>query len=191
MITLQQFRKLKELQLIGISQEEINVKLGITKYIIKKWWRKTEEEFMAAEALKTPHLDQYRQLLVGKSGLSKTAIAVHLANVAIDKGYKAMYLTVDELLIVLKSKDTYPKAKLTHGRIVAADVLVLDDFLYLDLPKDDLELIYKTLMMLSGGASIVFIANREPIEWVNSAEDKYTTQLLINRAIASCEKMLL
>jgi len=129
-------------------------------------------------------------LLVGKSSTNKTATAIHLANTALDKGYKVMYLTIDELFIILNRKDDLAKAKLTHARLTAADVIVIDDFLYLDLGRDALELLYKTLMALTSSASIVFIANREPLEWVESANDKYTMKLLISRVVATCEKVL-
>ena len=130
-------------------------------------------------------------LITGKSSSGKTQIATHIASTAINLGYKVMYLSVDELLMIVKSKDTFQKAKLTHARVVAADMLIIDDFLYLDLKRDDLELLYKTLMGLKSTTSIVFVANREPQDWLISAEDKYATNLLINRTVFSAIKMLL
>jgi len=129
-------------------------------------------------------------LLVGKSNSHKTAIAVHLVNSALDRGYKVIYLAVDELFILLENKDKTQKANLVHSRLMSADVVALDDFLYLDLDKEKLELLYKTLMTLTGSTSIIFVVNRDPLEWVESAADKYTMQLLINRTIATCEKIL-
>jgi len=126
-------------------------------------------------------------LITGSHGVGKTALATHLANSAIDKSCKVLYLKLDELFIVLKNKDTLQQAKTTYTRIKSADVLVLDEFLYLDLPKQDLELLYKTIMGLNSTASIVFVVNREFSDWIASSEDKYTTQLLIQRAVASSE----
>jgi len=130
-------------------------------------------------------------LVVGKSNTNKTAIVTHLANTTIDNGCKAMYITQDEFLVVVKNKDVLQKAKITFARIKAADVLILDDFLYLDIDKNDLELLYKTLLTITSTTSIVFVANRTPQEWVNSTNDKYEMQLLINRVVSLCEKMLL
>jgi len=81
-------------------------------------------------------------LITGSHGSGKTALAVHLASAAIDKSFKVLYLKLDELFLVLKNKDTLQQARITYGRIKSADVLVLDEFLYLDLPKQDLELLY-------------------------------------------------
>jgi len=126
-------------------------------------------------------------LIMGSHNSGKTALAVHLANCAINSSYKVLYLKLDELFLVLKNKDILQQARITHTRIKSADVLVLDEFLYLDLPKTDLELLYKTIMSLNSTTSIIYVANREFSDWISSSEDKYTTQLLIQRAVASAE----
>ena len=130
-------------------------------------------------------------LISGKPNKSKTAIAAHLASTAIDKGHKAFYISLDEFLMVAKSKDALSGAKLTFGRIVKSDILVIDDFLYLDLLKQDLELLYKLLISLTSTTSIIFVSNRDPKDWIRSnIDDKYTLEFLISRAIAKCERML-
>ena len=131
-------------------------------------------------------------LISGKPNKNKTAIAAHLAYTAIDKGYKAFYITLDELLLVVKRKSELSGAKLTFSRILKSDVLVIDDFLYLDLERPDLELLYRLLISLTNTTSILFVSNRDPKDWVKSnLGDKYTVELLINRAITKCERMLL
>jgi len=64
MITINQFKEIKKLQLVGTSQKEISEKLGISIYAIKKWWDKTEEDFLSVQAQFTPYLDKYRQFIV-------------------------------------------------------------------------------------------------------------------------------
>ena len=129
-------------------------------------------------------------LITGKPMKNKTAIATYLANVVIDNGYKAFYITLDELLLVSESKEKLPQAKLIFSRILKSDVLVIDDFLYLDLPRGELEYLYRLLISLTATTSIIFVANREPKEWIRSSSDKYTLELIINRTIATCERML-
>ena len=64
MITHNQFKQLKQLQLIGASQRAIAERIGITKHAVKRWWKSTEEEFLAAEAARAPQLDQYRGFML-------------------------------------------------------------------------------------------------------------------------------
>jgi len=129
-------------------------------------------------------------LITGKSMKNKTAIATHLANTVIDNGYKVFYITLDELLLVAENKEKLPQAKLIFSRILKSDVLVIDDFLYLDLPREELEYLYRLLISLTATTSIIFVANRDPKEWIRSSSDKYTLELIINRTIATCERML-
>ena len=126
-------------------------------------------------------------LITGECGSGKTALVTYLANNAIEKGFKVYYTKLDELLTMVKGKETSSKAAVTLNRIKNADVLVLDEMLYLNIASADLELLYKTLMLINETTSIVFVTNRDVSEWLGSSEEKYTMQLLINRTIANTE----
>ena len=130
-------------------------------------------------------------LITGPCGVGKTALASHLASNAIEQGFKAQYVKLDELLLVLQNKDSSDRARARLSKIRYADILVLDEFLYLDLNKHDLEILYKLLMSLNDTTSIVFISNRDVSDWVQGSDDKYAMQLLINRAIAKAETIRL
>jgi len=135
---------------------------------------------------------KYENIVInGAHGAGKTALSTHLAHKAINKCYKILYLKLDELFLVLKNKEILQQAKVTFAKIKSADVLVLDEFLYLDLPKQDLELLYRAIMSLNSTTSIIFVTNREFSDWIAASEDKYTMQLLIQRAVASSELVLL
>jgi len=126
-------------------------------------------------------------LIIGECGSGKTALAIHSAENAICKGFKTFYLKLDELLLVVKNKDTLKKAKAKFNKLRDIDLLVLDEFLYLGIDKDDLALLYKILMSINETTRVIFISNREPSDWIATEEDKYTMQLLIQRAISSAE----
>ena len=126
-------------------------------------------------------------LVIGECGTGKTVLATYLANKAIEKCFKTYYIKLDELLVMVRGKDASNKAAATFNRIKNADVLVLDEMLYLNITSTDLELLYKMLMVINETASIVFVTNREMSEWLATAEEKYTMQLLINRAIVNTE----
>ena len=130
-------------------------------------------------------------LIIGACNMGKTALAVYLTSNAIEKGLKAFYIKQDDLLAVTKQKEVLPKASATFNKIRNADLLVLDEMLYLNISPEDLELLYKTVMFINDTTSIVFITNREISEWLKSNEDKYTMRLLIDRALANAETIRL
>lgn len=130
-------------------------------------------------------------LIVGKPNRGKTALASYLATNAIEQSLKVFYVKMDELITVLKQQETLSKARATFGKIKNADLLVLDEILYLNIANEDLELLYKAIMKLNETVSIIFISNREISSWYKAAEDKYTMQLLISRALADTELIML
>jgi len=130
-------------------------------------------------------------LIIGACNTGKTALAAYLTSNAIEKGQKAFYIKMEELLAVVKQKETLPKATALFNKIRNADLLVLDEMLYLNISPEDLELLYKTVMFLNDATSIIFIANREVSEWLKSNDDKYAMRLLIDRALSNAETIRL
>jgi len=130
-------------------------------------------------------------VIIGEPNTGKTALATYLVSNAIEKGFRAFYIKMDDLLAVLKQKEVLPKASATFNKIRNADVLILDEILYLDIAKENLEMLYKTIMFLNDTTSIVFVTNREISEWLAKAEDKYAMRLLVARAIENAEMVKL
>ena len=126
-------------------------------------------------------------LIVGEPNTGKTALAVYLSSNAIEKGFKAFYIKLDELLVVIRSKETFNKARATYNKVRNADLLIIDEMLYLEVAAEDLELLYKNIMLINDTASIIFVTNREISKWIKNAEDKYAMELLVKRAIENCE----
>jgi DNA replication protein DnaC len=99
----------------------------------------------------------------------KTTVSAHLAEGAINKGFKVFYLKLDGMLLVIKNKDMLKKARATFNKLRNIDLLVLDEFFYLDQSREYLALIYKKLMGINETTSIIFISNREPSDWIASS----------------------
>jgi DNA replication protein DnaC len=170
----------------AVAKARKNCNLPNAKFVKEKLNKGVQ--YQIEKLLSCDWLAKNRNLLVtGECGTGKTALAAYLASNAIEKGFKVYYCKLDDLLAVVKQKEVLPKASATFNRIKNADLLVLDEVLYLNIPKDDLELLYKTVMFLNDTTSIIFITNREISDWLKTAEDKYTMRLLISRAVENSE----
>ena len=88
---------------------------------------------------------------------------------------------------MLAKKDSLEKASITYNKIKNADVLVVDEMLYLNLSRQDLETVYRTLMFINDTTSIIFITNRESSELLRESDEKYTMRLLIERALTNAD----
>lgn len=80
-----------------------------------------------------------------------------------DSGYKVYYITLDELILTLKTKKANPKAKKTYEYIKSCDLLLVDEFMYIVLSPEELTLLYRALTFLGEAQSIIFITNIETV----------------------------
>lgn len=108
-------------------------------------------------------------MLSGHSGVGKIYIASGLCSDAIDKGYKAYFRTMDEILTTLKLKDITPSAKREYKCLCESDVIVIDDLMNITVDHDEVlanalldRLLYKCELIQLSGASY-WMKNRKRI----------------------------
>src|SRR5258706_8651022 len=77
----------------------------------------------------------YNVILMGPSGTGKTFISAGLCALAISKGYKAYFRTMDNLISTLKMKDMTNTAKAEHKRMLNAHLIVIDDIMLFPVEK--------------------------------------------------------
>lgn len=135
--------------------------------------------------------EEQNVLITGKCGVGKTAVAVMLGHLALEKGYKVYYIKCDEFIHVLKNNLINPREKKIYEYLKMSDVIIVDEMLYLNLPEEDLSLLYKELMFLSESRSVICITNRGLSDWKNAARDKHTMQTLIDRIFRDAKLLYL
>jgi DNA replication protein DnaC len=81
-------------------------------------------------------LDQgYNLMLMGPSGVGKTMLAGGLCADAIEKGYKAYFRTMEELINILKLKEVTRSALAQYKRLTKADLIIIDDIMLFPMEK--------------------------------------------------------
>lgn len=107
----------------------------------------------------------YNLMLTGPCGVGKTFIADGLCADAIDKGYKAYFRSMDEILTALKLKDIVASAKREHKNLTNADVIVIDDLMNIPVSRDDGSLLFVFINNLYESTSLIITTNKSPAEW--------------------------
>lgn len=125
--------------------------------------------------------DEGNLIIEGKCGKGKTTLAVILGNAAIEKGNRVYYLKQEDLLTCLKEKESNPKQNNVFNKLKDADLIVIDEMMYLPISIEDVVILYKGIMYLNDARSIIFITNRRLSEWKDMVEDKHTMETFVSR----------
>jgi len=70
---------------------------------------------------------QYNLILLGPPGVGKTHLSVGLGIAAIQKGFQVYFVTMGELLHLLKTQEFTHKSQVQIKRLQASDLVIIDD----------------------------------------------------------------
>lgn len=134
------------------------------------------------ETLKLKFLKENSNIIItGTCQTGKTALATKICIKAIENDYKVKYIWLDDFIYTCKLKDDVKHYKAIYNQLLNSDIIVIDDFLYTDIAKEDLNLLYKSIMFFNESRSIIFISNRQVDKWKDATDDKHLIQTLIDR----------
>lgn len=133
-------------------------------------------------------LDQvYNIILMGPSGTGKTYLAAGLCSQAVNKGYKAYFRTMDELITMLKMKDIARTAKGDYKRLCKADLIVIDDIMLFPVEKTTAVSLFNFINQLYEKTSFIITTNKKPADWAAMLGDEVLATALLDRLLYRCE----
>jgi DNA replication protein DnaC len=154
-------------------------------------------DFSNENGLEKQQLNQLRELkwleqnfniiLMGPSGTGKTYIAAGLCFDAVDKGYRAYFKTMEDLIRVLKMKDVTRRAAAEYKRVLKAHLLVIDDIMMFPVTAPDAVAFFNLVNELHDKTSFVITTNKSPKEWADVLKDTVLTTALLDRLLHRCE----
>jgi DNA replication protein DnaC len=129
----------------------------------------------------------FNVILMGPSGTGKTYIAAGLCFDAVDKGFRAYFKTMDELIKILKMKEITRNAAAEYKRILRSHLLVIDDIMMFPVTTQDAIALFNLVNDLHDKTSLVITTNKSPKEWSNVLKDEVLTTALLDRILCRCE----
>lgn len=129
----------------------------------------------------------YNLILMGPSGTSKTYLAAGLCFDAIEKGYRAYFKTMENLVKTLKMKTITRSASVEYKRIMKAHLLVIDDIMMFPVTRQDAVAFFNLINELHNRTSLIITTNKSPKEWADLLEDTVLTTALLDRILFRCE----
>ena len=133
-------------------------------------------------------LDQgYNIMLMGPSGTGKTFLAGGLCAEAIDKGYKAYFRTMEELINMLKMKDMVRTATADYKRLSKADLIVIDDIMLFPVEKSLAVALFNFINQLYKNTCFIITTNKMAADWAKMLDDEVLATALLDRLLYRCE----
>ena len=126
-------------------------------------------------------------IITGGPGTGKTFIASGLVHEAVKEGYNAALISLEDLLVCLKTKDVSRHAMKTYKRIMKARLLAIDNVTLYPLKREDMLLLFKLVNTLQEKVSLIIIANRGLAEWLEELGDEAVAAALLDRLLYCCE----
>jgi DNA replication protein DnaC len=133
-------------------------------------------------------LDQlYNIILMGPSGTGKTLIASGLCNDAVQKGYKAYFRTMDDIIGMLKMKDFTQTAKAEYKRLMSANLIVIDDIMLFPIEKQQAIALFNMVNQIYEKTAFIITTNKSPSQWAQMLDDEVLATALLDRLLFHCE----
>lgn len=133
-------------------------------------------------------LDQgFNIMLMGPSGTGKTMLAAGLGADAIDKGYKAYFKTMEELVTMLKTREMVRSAQAEYRRLIKADLIIIDDIMLFPVEKKAAVDLFNFINTIYEQTCIIITTNKMASDWAKMLDDEVLATALLDRLLFRCE----
>jgi DNA replication protein DnaC len=129
--------------------------------------------------------------IVGPVGVGKTFLAHALAHIACRRGAKVLAVRTDQLLKTLKHARLDNSYEAELRRVIAVDLLLLDDFAIDTLDAVESRDLYEILIERYRVGSIIVTSNRGPDEWLATFADPVRAQSAIDRFTSNAYDLII
>uniref|UniRef100_UPI0035B54FBA IS21-like element helper ATPase IstB n=1 Tax=Calidifontibacillus erzurumensis TaxID=2741433 RepID=UPI0035B54FBA len=126
-------------------------------------------------------------ILLGPPGVGKTHLAVGLGLEAIQQGYKVMFITMGELIHILKTEEISRKSHTRLKRIRNANLTIIDDLMFMAMDQQEANFFFHLINDLYNKSSIILTSNKAPKEWGELLGDPAITTAILDRIIHRSE----
>ncbi len=133
-------------------------------------------------------LDQmFNLVLLGPPGVGKTHIAIGLGLEAIERGKQVTFVSMGELISLLKTEGYVRKSAIRLKRMREADLVIIDDMMFMAMETNEANLFFQLISDLYEKSSIILTSNKGPDSWGKMLGDQGIATAILDRLLHRCE----
>jgi DNA replication protein DnaC len=133
-------------------------------------------------------IDEYFTLIMmGPTGAGKTHLSIALGIHAVEKGYQVSFVSMSQLMYILKSREYISKSKTRYKRIITSDLIIIDDVMYMTYEAEEANLFFQFIYDLYDKAAFILTSNKGPGEWGKFLGDATLTTAILDRLLHRSE----
>lgn len=129
----------------------------------------------------------FNLILLGPPGVGKTMLSIGLGIHALHNGYKTIFTSMHDLIHHLKTQEIVRSARTRIRRMVDADLVIIDDLMFMAMEKHEANLFFQFINKLYGQTSIIITSNKGPDDWGELLGDPAITTAILDRIVHRCE----
>ena len=113
--------------------------------------------------------------------------AVGLGIEAIQKGFQVYFITMGELIQLLKTEEFTHRSQIQLKRLRASDLIIIDDVMYMALDQREATLFFQLVHQLYEQSSLILTSNRSPEEWTELVDNQGMMTAILDRLLHRVE----
>lgn len=106
---------------------------------------------------------------------------------AVMKGYRALFMTMESLVNILRMEDVSSSAMNVYNSILKCNLLGIDDIMLMPMKKAEAVAFFNLVNNLHEKTSIIITTNKAPTEWVEILQDEVLAAALLDRLLYRCD----
>jgi DNA replication protein DnaC len=122
-------------------------------------------------------------VLMGKPGVGKTHLANALGLEAIKKGYKVMFLHINDLIDKMNTAKADGTKYQLLNELTNSDLIILDEIGFKKIPQESIDDFFEVIRKRYEKGSVIFTTNRNFEDWGNVFGDYTMASAIIDRII--------
>jgi DNA replication protein DnaC len=152
----------------------------------------SQQEGVTAEQMKRlcdfVWLEQaFNVVLLGAPGVGKTHLATALGCAAAVAGYTVCFITLEDLIRLLKTAEISKTSKIRLTQLRRAALVIIDEMGFMPVNKSEAHLLFSFITACYEHKSLVVTSNKGFDDWADFLGDPVIATAILDRLIFKCE----